>query len=84
MATAVQPVLAPATELAFGLTKKIATRHRNVPVQNFDLGLDFGPSASGARLAEGCYVAVQIPQFFELVWDWSDWVFYRSARTDCR
>jgi hypothetical protein len=29
----------------------------------------------GARLAEGSYIAVQIPESFQTVWDWSEWVY---------
>lgn len=37
----VQPAVAPLSEMAFALTKGIARRRRNVPVQEFFLGLDF-------------------------------------------
>ena len=36
-----QPALAPLSQMALGLTKTIATRNRNVPVQDFYMGLDF-------------------------------------------
>lgn len=39
------------------------------------LGLDFGGTAMGARLAAGDYLAVQIPESFATVWDWSEWVY---------
>jgi hypothetical protein len=50
-----------------------------VPVQEFYLGLDFGSTATGARLAEGSYLAVQIPEALQTVWDWDEWV-YQPAR----
>ena len=50
--------------MALGLAKTIGKRHRNVPVQDFDLGLDFSTIPLGARLAEGAYLAVQIPESF--------------------
>jgi hypothetical protein len=76
LATAAQPALGPLSQMALGLTRAIAERHRNVPVQEFYLGLDFGSSAIGARLAEGSYLAVQIPESLQTVWDWADWVYH--------
>ncbi|MDZ7343211.1 MAG: hypothetical protein ONA90_01725 [candidate division KSB1 bacterium] len=70
-----QPVVSLFSELAFGVTKSIASRHRNVPVQDFHLGLDFSEIPTRARLAEGAYIAVQIPESLETVWDWSEWVY---------
>ena len=61
--------------LAVSLTKSIATRYRNVPVQDFYLGLDFDKGAVGARLATGSYVAVQIPESYRRAWLWSDWIY---------
>jgi len=73
-----QPALAPLSQMAFSLTKSIASRNRNVPVQDFYMGLDFGNNPTGARLAEGSYIAVQIPEKLQTVWDWSDWGFERE------
>lgn len=70
-----QPVVAPFSEMALALARAIGARHRNVSVQDFDLGLDFSAIPLGARLAEGAYVAVQIPQSFQPIWDWNDWVY---------
>ena len=39
------------------------------------MGLDFGGSPSGARLALGDYVAVQVSPEAQTAWSWSDWVF---------
>jgi hypothetical protein len=69
-----QPALAPLAEIAVGLTKAVASRHRNVPVQNIQMGLDFGGPKLGARLAQGDYIAVQVP--FEALRDW-DWAEYK-------
>jgi hypothetical protein len=44
-------------------------------VQEFYLGLDFSPVVTGARLAQGSYVVVQIPDRLERVWDWTQWVY---------
>lgn len=75
LATTVQPAVAPFSAMAFGLTKTIAARNRNVPVQDFYMGLDFSPIPTRARLAEGSYLAVQIPETMHTVWDWGEWVY---------
>jgi hypothetical protein len=75
LVTTAQPVLAPFSEMALGLAKMIAARHRNVSVQDFDLGLDFSTVPLRGRLAEGAYLAVQIPESFQAVWDWNEWVY---------
>lgn len=67
------PAVAPLSSLAVGMTKAIAARHRNVAVQDVFLGLDFGGTATGARLGIGSYVAVQMPDAFRRSWRWSDW-----------
>jgi hypothetical protein len=75
LATTAQPALAPLAGIAVGLTRMLASRSKNVAVQDFFMGLDFGAVAGGARLAEGTYVAVQIPERDRLVWDWEEWVY---------
>ncbi|HEX6289863.1 MAG TPA: hypothetical protein VFZ66_11760 [Herpetosiphonaceae bacterium] len=70
-----QPAIAPLSSMAFSLTKSIAARNRNVAVQDFYMGLDFGSLPMGARLAQGAYLAVQIPEQLQTVWDWSEWVY---------
>ena len=70
-----QPALAPFSEMAYSLTKGIAQRNRNVPVQDFYLGLDFTGLGMGARLAEGSYIAVQIPEQLQTVWRWDEWAY---------
>jgi hypothetical protein len=77
LATTAQPALAPLSTIAVGMTKAIAKRHRNVGVQDVYLGLDFGGTATGARLAVGSYLAVQTPAAFLRSWHWSDW-FYEA------
>ena len=79
LATTAQPVIAPFSEMALGLAKAIGKRNRNVPVQDFDLGLDFSAIPLGARLAEGAYLAVQISESFQPIWDWSEWVYNPSS-----
>ena len=65
-------LLSTATE---SLTKAIAKRTDNVPVQKFSLGLDFSESSTGARLSEGTYLVVQVPDSIEVIWDWSEWTY---------
>ena len=75
LATVAQPSLGPFVKLAMGVTKSIAQRNRNVPVQDFYVGLDFAGTTMGARLAQGDYIVVQIPEHLQSVWDWSEWVY---------
>jgi hypothetical protein len=70
-----QPAVGPLSALALGLTEMIVSRSRNVPVQAVDLGLDFSAIATRPRLAEGSYIAVQIPETMRTVWDWQDWCY---------
>jgi hypothetical protein len=79
VATTVQPAVRLLSDMVLGVTKGIATRNRNVAVQEIDLGLDFGRNAFGARLREGAYVAVQVPAKLHVAWDWDRWRY--SART---
>jgi len=71
--TTAQPALAPFAALAVGLTETVAARTRNVAVQAVDLGLDFSHIAPRPRLAEGSYIAVQIPETVRTVWRWKEW-----------
>lgn len=75
LAMTAQPAIAPLTQIALGLTKSIAMRNRNVAVQEFSMGLDFTNNVAGARLATGDYIAVQIPESLEVIWDWEEWVY---------
>ena len=77
--TTAQPALAPFSAVAVGLTQAIAARNRNVAVQAVDLGLDFSRVALRPRLAEGSYIAVQIPETITTVWDWQDWAYDPAA-----
>lgn len=79
LATTIQPAIKPLSEMAMGLTRSIANRRKNVPVQDIQIGLDFSNNAMGARLAEGVYIAVQIPETLKRVWDWSDWIYDASS-----
>jgi hypothetical protein len=78
LATTAQPALAPLAAMASGLTRGLATRNRNVPVQDFFMGLDFSSVPTRARLAEGAYLAVQIPEDEQATWDWGQWCYHPS------
>jgi hypothetical protein len=79
LAATAQPALAPLSALAVGMTRTIAERHRNIAVQDIYLGLDFGGAATGARLAIGSYIAVQMPGPFLRSWRWSDWSYQPNS-----
>jgi hypothetical protein len=71
----VQPAIAPLSIMAYNLTKFIAKRRRNIPVQEFYLGLDFATKGIGARLAEGTYIAIQVSEATNALWDRDKWAF---------
>lgn len=75
LVSTIQPAIAPLSGMALGLTKAIATRRKNVPVQDIRMGLDFSNVLTRAHLAEGSYVAVQIPEKPEAAWDWTEWFY---------
>jgi hypothetical protein len=77
--TTAQPALAPLSGMAVALTTAMAKRHENVPVQDFFMGLDFSAVGTRARLREGSYIALQIPQKLVLEWNWSGWVYDVSS-----
>jgi hypothetical protein len=66
LAKSAPPAIAPFSNKAYNLTRSTVKRNRYVAVQEFHLGLDFSPNAIGARLAEGSYIAVQIPENMQL------------------
>lgn len=70
-----QPALKPLSSMALGMASSIAKRNRNVKVQEFNLGLDFSNVATRAKLAQGSYIVVQIPEAMGTVWRWSDWIY---------
>jgi hypothetical protein len=74
-----QPALVPLSELACGLTRMILTRNTNISVQDIDLGLDFSSLRTRPHLAEGSYLAVQMPESLEPVWDWGEWVYHPAS-----
>lgn len=75
LASAAQPAIGQLSVLASGLAKAMAERTKNVPVQDFALGLDFDATPGGLRLALGSYLAVQVPKLVSSAWDWGKWVY---------
>jgi hypothetical protein len=70
------PVVPIVSQFAVGIAEGIASRNKNVGVQDFFMGLDFTGPPTGVRLAQGSYIAVQAPGDN---WNWDDWV-YDSAK----
>ena len=70
-----QPALAPLAASAENIAKGMAKRYRNVAVQNFLMGLDFSTNRFGARLAEGSFIAMQVPSEIQRAWNWDDLAF---------
>lgn len=75
LAATAQPAIAPLAGMALGLVRSVAKRNRNVSVQDFYLGLDFAGTDMGARLVQGDYIAVQIPETLKVVRRWDDWLY---------
>jgi len=67
------PAIPVISGFAVSLTKAVESRNKNVPVQDFYLGLDFTQTPAGVRLSQGSYIAVQVPDASK--WDWSEWVY---------
>jgi len=60
------PVIPIVSNFAEGITRQIASRNKNIAVQNIDLGLDFSTNQTRAKLKEGSYIAVQAPDGFDI------------------
>ncbi len=75
LASTAQPAIAPLSTMAMGITKSILSHNKNKPVQDFYMGLDFTRIPTRARLKEGSYIAVQIPETLTVVWNWDEWVY---------
>ncbi len=68
------PAVAQVSSLVRGLIEWSASRSDNCAVQQVDIGLDARkPGAPGARLAEGSYVFLQVPQTMADVWYFDEW-----------
>lgn len=72
-----QPALKPLAGLASAAVKAIAKRSSNCQVHLFNLGLDFGGSATSARLQLGTYIVVQTN---DTTWDWSQYYWESSSQ----
>ncbi len=68
-----QPTIPLFSSLSASLTLAVASR--NALIQQFYLGLDLGHHVMGARLAEGSYIAVQIPDTRLHTWAWDQWAY---------
>ncbi len=79
LAATAQPALKPLSSMVVGLANWVATGHQNAKVQEFQLGLDFSTIGTRAKLAEGSYIVVQIPESFQIMWNWDDWVYRPST-----
>jgi hypothetical protein len=66
------PLVPVVTGFATGITRSLAARNNNVPVQDIYMGLDFSSAQTRAKLKEGSYIVVQVP---DGPWDWSQWVY---------
>ncbi|GCE05845.1 hypothetical protein [Dictyobacter aurantiacus] len=73
--TTAQPALALCSETLLGLARAIESRNRNVAVQDIELGLGFRPFPMSGCLAEGIYLAVQIPENSQVAWEWDEWIY---------
>jgi len=82
--SALQPAAALFSATALALTRQVAARHRNVPVQDFCLGLDFSGNPTRAALAEGTYVALQAPSGPQHSWKWEDWLLLPGGQLVAR
>jgi len=70
---ATNPMSSVVTKFATGIVDGIAKKDRNIPVQEFDMGLDFNAGIrTRAKLSEGSYIVVQEP---EIAWDWTKWAY---------
>lgn len=70
-----QPAVKPFSHMAYSITRGLAQKKENIPVQNFYMGLDFNTQPTGACLTEGAYIAVQIPETYHVKWNWDEWVY---------
>jgi hypothetical protein len=72
----INPLVPIVSGFATGIFKDIASKHKNVPVQDAEMGLDFSTVVTHAKLKEGSYIAIQGPPG---PWDWSTWKFNRTS-----
>lgn len=70
-----QPALRPLSQLTEAVRSELSDLNKGVPVQKFELGLDFSNVSTRIKLREGSYVVVQVPPADARQWNWSDWEF---------
>lgn len=72
LARSFNPVVAQVSDTAVSIFKFLSdpSREKNYPVQQFELGLDFGDIVTHGRLAEGSYVVIQYPGSKVPDWSW--------------
>ena len=70
-----QPALLPLTALTRSVKKELEDSKKGVPVQKFELGLDFSAVSTRIKLAPGSYLIIQIPPEDVAAWNWSDWEY---------
>lgn len=73
LAATINPAVGVVSSFVIGITGFLLKRKGNVKVQEFYMGLDFSNVPARARLCEGSYIAVQVPESPQ--WDWSQWVY---------
>lgn len=76
LASAANPVVPIVAGFATGIADAFARRNDDAVVQEFLLGLDFSSSKSRAKLREGVYISVQVPD--AAAWNWADFRFRES------
>jgi hypothetical protein len=74
--TTAQPALKPFSSLAASVVKATAERNKNRQIHSFNLGLDFGSSATSSRLRLGSYVVMQSDG---VKWDWNNFLWDRNS-----
>lgn len=74
----INPVTPMLSNFAKGFTDQIKNRNKNIPVQDIYLGLDVNDGiTTSAKLAEGSYVVIQVPDVN--IWNWDDWIYKPSV-----
>lgn len=74
LAASFQPAIIPLSAIGKGILSTLLESRRNLGIQEIPLGLGFSNAPMAMRLAEGTYIAVQVPKADG--WDWSKWVFH--------
>jgi hypothetical protein len=62
----INPVVPIVSGFAENIFKQVASRNKNIAVQDIQLGLDFSDAPARPKLREGSYIAVQAPDGFDI------------------